>query len=73
MVTMRELADVVYDGRVGDDRIRLMGHIRRICRLLEVDPAHPVFLLTVQGEGFRLAGQDELARPPRHAVSPITP
>jgi DNA-binding response OmpR family regulator len=42
--------------------------VRRIRRLLEVDPAHPDFLLTVRGEGFRLAGQDELARPPGHAL-----
>jgi DNA-binding winged helix-turn-helix (wHTH) protein len=68
VVTMRELADAVYDGRVGDDRMRIMGHVRRIRRLLEVDPAHPAFLLTVRGEGFRLAGQDELTRPPLHAV-----
>jgi DNA-binding winged helix-turn-helix (wHTH) protein len=68
VVTMRELADAVYDGRVGDDRMRIMGHVRRIRRLLEPDPAHPAFLLTVRGEGLRLAGQDELARPQRHAL-----
>ncbi len=71
VVSMRELADVVYDGRVGDDRLRLMGHVRRIRRLLELDPAHPGFLLTVRGEGFRLASQDELARLPiRNGESP---
>ncbi len=42
-----------------------MGHVRRIRRLIELDPAHPVFLLTVRGEGFRLASQDQLSRASR--------
>jgi two-component system response regulator VicR len=61
LVTVGELSDRVYDGSVGDDRERLMGHIRRIRRLIEADPAHPAFLLTVRGEGFRLADPDQLA------------
>jgi two-component system, OmpR family, response regulator VicR len=61
LVTVAELSDRVYDGNVGDDRERLMGHVRRIRRLVEADPAHPVFLLTVRGEGFRLADPDQLA------------
>jgi DNA-binding response OmpR family regulator len=61
LVTVAELSDRVYDGNVGDDRQRLMGHVRRIRRLIEADPAHPAFLLTVRGEGFRLADPDQLA------------
>jgi DNA-binding response OmpR family regulator len=60
VVTVAELSDKVYDGIVGDDRERLMGHVRRIRRLIETDPAHPAFLLTVRGEGFRLADPDQL-------------
>jgi DNA-binding response OmpR family regulator len=69
LVTVAELSDRVYDGNVGDDRERLMGHIRRIRRLIEADPAHPAFLLTVRGEGFRLADPDQLAaRAPAQAA-----
>jgi hypothetical protein len=60
VVSVRQLAETIYDGRVGDDRARVMGHVRRIRRLIEADPAHSTFLLTVRGEGFRLAGHDEL-------------
>jgi DNA-binding response OmpR family regulator len=72
LVTVAELSDRVYDGSVGDDRQRLMGHVRRIRRLIEADPAHPAFLLTVRGEGFRLADPDQLAirTPARAAPSP---
>jgi DNA-binding response OmpR family regulator len=59
VVTVAELSDRVYDGTVGDDRERLMGHVRRIRRLIEADPGHPTFLLTVRGEGFRLADPDQ--------------
>lgn len=65
LVTVAELSHQVYQGNVGDDRQRLMGHIRRIRRVIEADPAHPVFLLTVRGEGFRLADPDQLAARPR--------
>jgi two-component system, OmpR family, response regulator VicR len=72
LVTVAELSDRVYDGNVGDDRERLMGHIRRIRRLIEADPAHPAFLLTVRGEGFRLADPDQLAvRAPAHPALSI--
>lgn len=41
-----------------EDTERLVSHIRRIRKLLEEDSAHPRFLLTVRGEGFRLADED---------------
>ncbi|MGH2528107.1 MAG: winged helix-turn-helix domain-containing protein [Actinomycetota bacterium] len=34
---------------------RVFAHVRRIRRKIEADPAHPTFLLTVRGEGFRLS------------------
>jgi DNA-binding response OmpR family regulator len=69
VVTVAELSDQVYDGTVGDDRERLMGHVRRIRRLIEADPAHPAFLLTVRGQGFRLADPDQLGQSAPAAVS----
>jgi len=69
LVTVAELSDRVYDGSVGDDRERLMGHVRRIRRLIEADPARPAFLLTVRGEGFRLADPDQLGESAPAAVS----
>jgi hypothetical protein len=58
LVTSTSLSRQLYGHHVADDRLRLMAHIRRIRRLLEDDPAHPRFLLTVRGEGFRLADGD---------------
>lgn len=46
------------------DRDRLFAHVRRIRHLFEPDSAHPVFLLTVRGEGFRLADPDAIPPPP---------
>jgi DNA-binding response OmpR family regulator len=70
LVTVAELSDRVYDGTVGDDRERLMGHVRRVRRLIEADPAHPTFLLTVRGEGFRLADPDQLTTAPAQPAPP---
>jgi two-component system response regulator RegX3 len=40
--------------QIGDPE-RLFAHIRRIRKKIEPAPSHPAFLLTVRGEGFRLA------------------
>jgi DNA-binding winged helix-turn-helix (wHTH) protein len=55
MVSIEALSARLYGDRVGADRKRVVAHIRRVRRLIEVDPARPLFLLTVRGEGFRLA------------------
>jgi DNA-binding response OmpR family regulator len=55
VVSPVELSRRVWGTEVAHDGERVVAHVRRIRRLLEPDPAHPRFLLTVRGEGFRLA------------------
>jgi two-component system, OmpR family, KDP operon response regulator KdpE len=54
VVTSQDLSRLVWQTAI-DDRGRVFAHIRRIRKRIERDPAHPCFLLTVRGEGFRLA------------------
>jgi DNA-binding response OmpR family regulator len=58
VVSPVELSRRVWGTEVAHDAERVVAHVRRIRRLLEPDPAHTRFLLTVRGEGFRLADQD---------------
>ena len=51
--TRYELIDKLWSGRDLADTRTLDTHIRRLRLKLEVDPAHPQFLLTVRGVGFR--------------------
>jgi hypothetical protein len=55
VVTNRELARRVWGSEGHLDGERIFAHIRRIRKKIEADPANPRFLLTVRGEGFRLA------------------
>jgi two-component system response regulator RegX3 len=55
VVTRDDLYRMVWRQASPDDGERIVAHIRRIRTKLEVDPTHPVFLLTARGEGFRLA------------------
>jgi DNA-binding response OmpR family regulator len=62
VVPTADLHEAVFaDTHVGNGE-RLFAHVRRVRSLLERDTANPSFLLTVRGEGFRLAdGDGELA------------
>jgi DNA-binding response OmpR family regulator len=53
-----ELSRRAWGTDLAHDTERVVAHVRRIRKLLEPDPAHPRFLLTVRGEGFRLADHD---------------
>lgn len=55
VVTNDELSQALWGTALPSDPERLFAHIRRIRKRLERDPARPAFLLTVRGEGFRLA------------------
>lgn len=46
------------------DSERLYAHIRRLRKRIEPDPTHATFLLTVRGEGFRLAAPPRVFDPP---------
>jgi DNA-binding response OmpR family regulator len=58
VVSPVELSRRMWGSGLAHDTERVVAHVRRIRRLLEPDPAHPRFLLTVRGEGFRLADHD---------------
>jgi len=64
VVSPVELSRRVWGTDLADDTERVVAHVRRIRRLLEADPSHPQFLLTVRGEGFRLADDGLSAVPP---------
>lgn len=54
VVTKRDLQRLVWGSAVADDGERIAAHIRRIRAKLD-EPPRPRFLLTVRGEGYRLA------------------
>jgi len=61
VVSTDELSHAMYGQRTGNDRDRVYAHIRRVRRLIELDPTHATVLVAVRGEGFRIA---EAARTP---------
>lgn len=58
MVTAQELARRVWGSGIVEDEDRIRAHVWRIRKLVEARPSAPDFLLTVRGEGFRLADYD---------------
>lgn len=67
-VSTDTLADAVWPGRPPSDH-GLSVAIRRLRCKLEVDPAHPVHLRSVRGEGYLLQGVGEAAVP--EPVAPL--
>jgi DNA-binding response OmpR family regulator len=57
VVPALELSRRAFGSAVPSDDERVHAHVRRIRKLIEADPSHPQFLITVRGEGFRLAGE----------------
>jgi DNA-binding response OmpR family regulator len=57
--TRDELQRELWPGEPNDDGRRLDAHVRRLRGRLGEDANAPRFLLTVRGEGFRLADADE--------------
>jgi two-component system KDP operon response regulator KdpE len=55
VVSCERLSRVVYGDAIPDDGQRMLAHIRRIRKKIEPVPSRPRYLLTVRGEGFRLA------------------
>jgi DNA-binding winged helix-turn-helix (wHTH) protein len=55
VVSALELSRRAFGSAVANDDERVHAHVRRIRKLIEADPSHPQFLVTVRGEGFRLA------------------
>lgn len=65
-----ELSRRLWGTDIPHDRERVLAHVRRIRKLIEPDPAHPRFLLTVRGEGYRLADMDASPTPARAGAWP---
>jgi hypothetical protein len=59
VVTRQQIAARVFGDTFDRSGDRLDAHVRRLRQLLEEDPAHPRFLLTVRGEGLRLGDLNE--------------
>lgn len=59
VVPVNDLVRRVWGCEAFEDTERLGAHIRRIRRKIEESPSEPAFLLTVRGEGYRLADQGE--------------
>jgi DNA-binding response OmpR family regulator len=55
IVTVSELARHTWGDNSFDDGERIAAHIRRIRKKIEANPSKATFLLTVRGQGFRLA------------------
>jgi DNA-binding response OmpR family regulator len=59
-VVSREYLDhVVFGSAPVDDGERIHAHVRRLRSKLELDRAQPSLIVTVRGEGYRLAGEAE--------------
>jgi DNA-binding response OmpR family regulator len=54
VVSSRDLCKQVWGTSIAADHERLFAHIRRIRKKIEDDSAHPRFLLTARGAGYRL-------------------
>lgn len=55
VVTVAELARHIWGDNSFDDGERIIAHVRRIRKKIESNPSKATFLLTVRGQGFRLA------------------
>ncbi|MEU4395523.1 winged helix-turn-helix domain-containing protein [Kribbella sp. NPDC023855] len=69
VVTRQQIAARVFGDSFDRSGDRLDAHVRRLRQLLEEDPAHPRFLLTVRGEGLRLGDVSEESDPPSASAS----
>jgi two-component system response regulator RegX3 len=60
LVTREQLDRLVYGTATVGDGERIVAHVRRVREKIESDPSRPRFLLTVRGEGFRLADMSDV-------------
>jgi DNA-binding response OmpR family regulator len=63
VVSHQELARRVWGYQEVESGSITKSHIRNLRRKIEPDPAHPLYLQTVAGLGYRLSGRRELDRP----------
>ena len=58
LITHRMLLRAVWGAEYEDARPYLHVHIGQLRRKIEPDPAHPIYLLTEPGVGYRFAAQE---------------
>jgi DNA-binding response OmpR family regulator len=58
IVDFRDLAREVWRTGFLGDHAQMHAHAARIRRKIETDPSHPKLLVSVRGEGFRLAAEN---------------
>ena len=54
VLTHRQILQTAWGGQYGDEVDYVWTYVRRIRRRIEPDPAHPRFLLTEPGVGYRM-------------------
>jgi two-component system KDP operon response regulator KdpE len=59
LITHRMLLREVWGSAYEDARPYLHVHIGQLRRKIEPDPAHPVYILTEPGVGYRFVTQDD--------------
>jgi DNA-binding response OmpR family regulator len=57
VVDPNDLSRQLWGRESFSDGERILAHVRRIRRKIEDDSSRPAFLLTVRGEGYRLADE----------------
>lgn len=57
MISKQELFEKVWEDKFTSDGT-LNVHIRKIREAIEPEPGHPVYILTVWGDGYKFAGRD---------------
>lgn len=62
LLTREQLDRLIYGTASVDGGERIVAHVRRVREKIESDPSRPQFLLTVRGEGFRLADMPDVDR-----------
>ncbi len=70
--TRDELIDLLWPDRYLADSRTLDTHIHRLRTKLEPDPAHPRYIVTVRGVGFRIDPDGTPYPPPRPQVSQVS-
>jgi two-component system, OmpR family, response regulator MtrA len=63
VVSHNDLARHIWGDQAFADAERSLAHVRRIRKKIEINPSRPTFLLTVRGQGFRLADYEVMETP----------
>jgi DNA-binding response OmpR family regulator len=57
--TASQIGSHVYRSNFDEDNALVKAHIRHLRQKIEPDPNHPIYILTVPGEGYTLVSHDD--------------